>query len=619
MKNTAWLGLAAAVAFPLLSGCEETRVVQVPVSTAPPPSVAVAPAVPADLSPGAVEVVRLAEAGTGEDVILAYIQNSQAPFNLSANDLLYLKDVGVSQQVATAMLNHDNALRNQPPQYTYDQRAYPATVPPPAAPAPAEAPAPAPEQAAPPAAAPAVASPPPVYVSNPPAQVSYFYNDLSPYGTWIQLAGYGWCWQPRVVVINPAWRPYGDGGHWVWTDAGWFWQSAYSWGWAPFHYGRWYLDARCGWVWLPDTVWGPAWVTWRTTGAYWGWAPLPPHADFVVGIGYRFNGVSVGIGFDFGLHADHFTFVAANDFCERDLGHRYLAPTQVTKIYNQTTIINNYTVNNNTIINQGVAVERVAAATHTQIHKATIRDLPAGSAAAVRTQSADTSGAVVYRPQLKAPARAATMVAQKVDEQHPIVRHAPIASARGVAKSPSARAASAPAASPHQPQTGTQKPSTPARTSAERAAPYSQNPATAHASQPAPAGSPAAATARKGEEPKNASRALPGTQPAPVVSSSRTAAQPAQEVKPATRSLPGYKAEATVPQYPLGTRPPGQAYAGQKEAQSQNPHVYYPKGFHQGAEVRPLPESNPRKATPPAESEKESKKDSKKDSRKSGE
>ena len=99
-----------------------------------------------------------------------------------------------------------------------------------------------------------------------PPDVSYFYNDLSPYGSWVNLEGYGWCWQPRAVVVSPGWRPYCDGGYWVYSDAGWYWQSTYSWGWAPFHYGRWYAHPRCGWVWMPDRVWGPAWVTWRTGG-----------------------------------------------------------------------------------------------------------------------------------------------------------------------------------------------------------------------------------------------------------------------------------------------------------------------------------------------------------------
>ena len=36
-----------------------------------------------------------------------------------------------------------------------------------------------------------------------------------------------------VVGINRNWQPYCDSGHWrLITDAGWFWQSDYSWGWA---------------------------------------------------------------------------------------------------------------------------------------------------------------------------------------------------------------------------------------------------------------------------------------------------------------------------------------------------------------------------------------------------
>src|SRR5580700_10197841 len=77
------------------------------------------------------------------------------------------------------------------------------------------------------------------YSTDAPEDVNYFYSDLSPYGQWVDLAGYGWCWQPTVVAGNSQWQPYSDDGHWIYTDAGWFWQSDYPWGWAPFHYGRW--------------------------------------------------------------------------------------------------------------------------------------------------------------------------------------------------------------------------------------------------------------------------------------------------------------------------------------------------------------------------------------------
>ncbi|MCX6930073.1 MAG: hypothetical protein NT154_43710, partial [Verrucomicrobia bacterium] len=308
MKNTNWFGLVAALAFPLMAAYG-----QVPEAPVPGAPTQAPPTAPVNLSPGAAEVVRLAGSGVADDVVVAYIQNSQAPFNLSAEDVLYLKDIGLSPQVTSAMLTHDSALRGQPQQYAPAATA--PTVPPGTAPPtyqwqpPAVPAAPAPTEPPPP-----VAAPPPTYVTTAPPEVNYFYNDLSPYGTWVSLEGYGWCWPPRTVVIAHGWRPYCDGGLWVFTDVGWFWQSDYSWGWAPFHYGRWYQHPRCGWVWTPDRVWGPAWVTWRTSGDACGWAPLPPHASFDVRLGWRYNVVSVGANFDFGLGINAFAFVSYGDF-----------------------------------------------------------------------------------------------------------------------------------------------------------------------------------------------------------------------------------------------------------------------------------------------------------------
>ncbi len=132
------------------------------------------------------------------------------------------------------------------------------------------------------------------FVQKPQAQtrvnISMFYSSLAPYGEWIDYRDYGLCWRPTVV--EAGWRPYTH-GRWVWTDYGWTWVSDYSWGWAPFHYGRWLYDDYYGWIWIPDDVWGPAWVDWRTSDSYIGWAPLPPAARFRVGVGISFGGYVV--------------------------------------------------------------------------------------------------------------------------------------------------------------------------------------------------------------------------------------------------------------------------------------------------------------------------------------
>ncbi len=399
MKRLIWVGLLAAASLPLnFTKAQDPA----PSTSNNALQTARSGVVPTNVPPGVAEVIRLAESGVGDDVVVAYIQNSQVTFNLSADDVLYLRDIGLSSPAITAMLNHDRTLRNQAP-------------PNPVPTVPVEEPPPAEME------------PPPVDSGAAPPDVNYFYNDLAPYGTWVDLDGVGWCWQPRVVVMNHGWQPYCDRGHWLYSDCGWYWQSDYSWGWAPFHYGRWLMHDRCGWVWVPDTTWGPAWVIWRTSGDYCGWAPVPPHAAFDAGLGWRFNGVHVGLNFDFGLRPDRFTFVALKDFTQRDLGHRHLPATEVTRMYSHTTIVNNYTVNNRMVVNNGIPVERVSMATHAEIHKVAVSDAPAGSIRTVTSTPRMANGtAVIYRPQLHRPANPVSIVAQKVDDRHPVIQHSAI-------------------------------------------------------------------------------------------------------------------------------------------------------------------------------------------------
>jgi hypothetical protein len=415
MMTKKWMGLIAAAAFSL----------QPVFGQAPPPSgePAQAPppgkpenAVEVNISPGAAEVVRLAESGLGDEVVSSYVTNSQTAFNLTADDIVYLKDVGISEPVISLMMSHDRQIRESgPPPVT-------AQNPPPT---PGPAPGPAPQQpnevATPPNA------PPPEYVSNPPQEVNYFYSDLAPYGSWLQVDGIGWCWQPRCVVVNRGWQPYCDYGHWVYTDCGWYWQSSYSWGWAPFHYGRWQL-AHCGWVWAPDRVWGPAWVSWRVAGDRCGWAPLPPFTVVDVHGGWLYRGAHVGLNFDFGLPASHFTFVAFHDFGARDVWHYRMPRTEVTRIYNHTTIVNNYTVVNNRVVNHGVPVDRVSADSRIKIQRANIRDVPADRPG---RRGADRSN-VVYRHELPSTPKPAPqhIVAQKVDANRTVVHQTPIVPTR---------------------------------------------------------------------------------------------------------------------------------------------------------------------------------------------
>jgi hypothetical protein len=330
---------------------------------------------PVNIKPSgpASEVIKLAQAGVDDPVMLTFITNSSSMFMLNSDDIIYLNDIGVANTVVTAMMQHDQELKG----YWSNQTSPPAQVA--AQPATAGVPAdgnppPSEPQPAPVEAAPAQ----PTDVNN-----NYFYDTLAPYGTWVEVEGYGRCWQPTVVVVNRGWQPYCDRGHWVYTDSGWYWMSDYSWGWAAFHYGRWFDHPRWGWCWWPDRVWAPSWVSWRYSSDYCGWAPLPPAAYYRPGFGFSYYGRSAGFGFDFGLGASCFTFVSWDHFRDARPYHHRMPAHQLAQIFNQTTIINNYaTGHNNTVINHGIPADRVRERTHTELRPVSIRDgTEAGGAA----------------------------------------------------------------------------------------------------------------------------------------------------------------------------------------------------------------------------------------------
>ena len=387
--------------------------------------------VPLVVSPAIQEIAKLAQAGVSEDVILAFVDQSAADFNPSVDEILYLNDLGVSARVISRMVSHGQDLRNQAPVQaaSAEEMAGIAAVPAPTAetagatmvsPSPVASPPPQPEpqpQAPAPVvqAAPEVVPPPPVetvvsvpsppvYAALPP-QVNVFYSSLAPYGSWVELDNYGWCWQPTTVMVNPSWMPYGDRGRWLYTDCGWYWQSDYSWGWAPFHYGRWLRHHRCGWVWAPDDVWAPAWVSWRRSPLYCGWAPLPPGAHYRPGLGFSYFNASVSDNFGFGLSVYDYAFVPWRHFNNHNPHGHYLPPTQVINIYNKTTVVNRYVTGpNQVVVNEGVGTDHVASLNSKKLQPIRVLDSNPSSGQAGRPDRLERSGnsMVLYRPQLAA-------------------------------------------------------------------------------------------------------------------------------------------------------------------------------------------------------------------------
>jgi hypothetical protein len=150
---------------------------------------------------GVEDVLKLSRANIGEEVILNYVQNSGTIYNLAPQDLVYLRDQGVSERVLNAMLNQrkvvEASAQTAAPAVPNAPMVPDASMVPPAPIYSDSAPAPAPAQSAPAASS--------VYVIPYPQAAAAYYGYYSyPYGYYRPY--YSYC-SPSVVI------GVGYGGH----------------------------------------------------------------------------------------------------------------------------------------------------------------------------------------------------------------------------------------------------------------------------------------------------------------------------------------------------------------------------------------------------------------------
>jgi hypothetical protein len=359
--------IIAVIALMLAGILAPTAKAQSPVEMATPPAVddsVTSSTMPAGIDPNSSfgRVVGMLQSGVAQNEVLADVTNSSVPFNLSGDDMVYLKDLGIPSAVETAMVQRDH-------QFGVTDKASQSS---------------SPDQ------------------SQLPQDVTedYFYGALAPYGTWVNLPGYGFCWQPYAAVYNTGWTPYGTDGEWVYTDCGWYWLSGYSWGWCVFHYGRWFYDAQHGWCWWPATTWAPSWVVWRDAGNDCGWAPLPPHYYYSQGNGLVYNGAVVAPRYDFGMGANLFNFVPTANLCAVNVERYRVAPATAAQVFARSRIIMGINSNERTIVNDGVPISRVFAANRKAMRSITIQAVPAVAVPGSRGEAmlADGKTLAISRP-----------------------------------------------------------------------------------------------------------------------------------------------------------------------------------------------------------------------------
>jgi hypothetical protein len=177
--------------------------------------------------------------------------------------------------------------------------------------------------------------------------LDFFYEALDPHGEWMEVGSYGYCWRPNAAS-RPNWRPYLD-GNWAWTDYGWTWASKEPFGWATYHYGRWTRVRRLGWVWVPGSEWAPAWVAWRRSDRYIGWAPLPPEA-------HSGSGFTAAVDSYYDIGPENYCFVETEDFGEPTYVDQVVESQQNVTVINTTVNVTNVTykkVENKTVVFNG--------------------------------------------------------------------------------------------------------------------------------------------------------------------------------------------------------------------------------------------------------------------------
>ncbi len=203
-----------------------------------------------------------------------------------------------------------------------------------------------PEADEPPVEAPRERDEAPIATRTAASSYDVFYRSLNDYGDWIELGNYGYVFHP-AVASSSNWRPYTN-GYWAYSDYGWTWISNEPFGWATFHYGRWMRARGIGWVWVPGEEWAPAWVSWRSSDDYVGWAPLPPAAEYD-----DRAGIGAWADSTYDIAPTQYNFVTVNNFSSPVLLQNLIAPQENITIVNRTVNVTNIKTKNAFVVNEG--------------------------------------------------------------------------------------------------------------------------------------------------------------------------------------------------------------------------------------------------------------------------
>jgi hypothetical protein len=360
--------------------------------------------------------------------------------------------------------------------------------------------------------------------------INIFFKPLASHGVWVKHSKYRYVFCPKV---DAKWRPYSH-GHWIYMkNYGWYFASDEPFAWAVYHYGRWFHDQRAGWCWVPGNAWAGAWVAWRKSNDYIGWAALPPAKE----------GFSVNV--DFGTAEppkEEWVFVPPKRFLEPKLSVAVVFGDQQPDVFQKTEFVGPVVVQNNIVVNNVIDVNFIQQVTNKKVVAVEPKPVDDPSQATVDVSN-DTVN--VFAPQIEPP-KQDEAPEQAVDEAQ-----APAQNGNGGTDQPSSASSEQPSSSAASSEASSSEASSSAASSeaasnassSEAASSASSSEAVSSSAEATPASSSEAAPAPSSSEavPASSSEAAPASsseeQAAPASSSEQAApASSSESAAPASSS-----------------------------------------------------------------------------------
>ncbi|MCW3121659.1 MAG: hypothetical protein JWQ38_1151, partial [Flavipsychrobacter sp.] len=169
------------------------------------------------------------------------------------------------------------------------------------------------------------------------------------------------------------------------------------------HYGRWTYNSYYGWVWIPGHEWAPAWVSWRSGGGVYGWAPMGP--GYVAGSVYDYP--------------DNYWVFVSPDYLYESNVYGYYQPRHVRRYIRETNYINETYVDNgyHSTYYYGPRREVIERESHrpVQVYKVS-------GASAPRQTNVSGNVVQVYRPSVNAETRTTARPVNPIRASQPVGR-----------------------------------------------------------------------------------------------------------------------------------------------------------------------------------------------------